>query len=417
MSLRWLLPLTFGACLSLTNIALGDGVILNGISPRSLSRGGTNQGHADNGAIIHDNPGAMVNIQSDGLFEIGVDALICDFGYSDPFNLDARSSGFTPLPQVSVIRKSADGNWAYGIGFFTPAGFSEGYDVNGPNPLVGPQRYESFGALMKVLPGISYGVTENLSIGATFGVGITHAELEGPYFLQGPSLPGTPTLMDMRGTGAAPVWSVGAQYFLTDTTTIGLTYLSASSFDLSGNTDVFIPGLGSFTYDSTLSMMWPESVSFGVRQEVGEYSTVSADIIWYNWSEAFDEFRMTLTNPLNPVPVVQETLPLAWRDTVSVRLGYEYELAIGGTFRAGYVYHRSPVPDATLTPWIQATLEHAFSLGYGFQLGDWEIDAGYMYCFGPDRTVATSGLIGGAFDGSTHEAQVHALLLGAIKRF
>ena len=417
MSLRWLLPLTFGACLSLTNIALGDGVILNGISPRSLSRGGTNQGHADNGAIIHDNPGAMVNIQSDGLFEIGVDALICDFGYSDPFNLDARSSGFTPLPQVSVIRKSADGNWAYGIGFFTPAGFSEGYDVNGPNPLVGPQRYESFGALMKVLPGISYGVTENLSIGATFGVGITHAELEGPYFLQGPSLPGTPTLMDMRGTGAAPVWSVGAQYFLTDTTTIGLTYLSASSFDMSGNTDVFIPGLGSFTYDSTLSMMWPESVSFGVRQEVGEYSTVSADIIWYNWSEAFDEFRMTLTNPLNPVPVVQETLPLAWRDTVSVRLGYEYELAIGGTFRAGYVYHRSPVPDATLTPWIQATLEHAFSLGYGFQLGDWEIDAGYMYCFGPDRTVATSGLIGGAFDGSTHEAQVHALLLGAIKRF
>jgi long-chain fatty acid transport protein len=417
MSLRWLLPLTFGACLSLTNIALGDGVILNGISPRSLSRGGTNQGHADNGAIIHDNPGAMVNIQSDGLFEIGVDALICDFGYSDPFNLDARSSGFTPLPQVSVIRKSADGNWAYGIGFFTPAGFSEGYDVNGPNPLVGPQRYESFGALMKVLPGISYGVTENLSIGATFGVGITHAELEGPYFLQGPSLPGTPTLMDMRGTGAAPVWSVGAQYFLTDTTTIGLTYLSASSFDLSGNTDVFIPGLGSFTYDSTLSMMWPESVSFGVRQEVGEYSTVSADIIWYNWSEAFDEFRMTLTNPLNPVPVVQETLPLAWRDTVSVRLGYEYELAIGGTFRAGYVYHRSPVPDATLTPWIQATLEHAFSLGYGFQLGDWEIDAGYMYCFGPDRTVTTSGLIGGAFDGSTHEAQVHALLLGAIKRF
>jgi hypothetical protein len=40
-----------------------------------------------------------------------------------------------------------------------------------------------------------------------------------------------------------------------------------------------------------------------------------------------------------------------------------------------------------------------------------------MYCWGADRTVTTSGLIGGAFNGSTHEAQVHALLLGAIKRF
>jgi long-chain fatty acid transport protein len=417
MSSKWLVPLTVCACLVAGGVAWADGVMLNGISPRSLTRGGTNLGHADNGAIIHDNPAAMVNIAGDGMFELGVDALICDFGYSDPFNFDARSAGFTPLPQVSIMRRTEDGVWAYGIGFFTPAGFSEGYDVNGPAPLVGPRRYESFGALMKVLPALSCRVTDRLSVGGTFGVGISHAELEGPYFLQGPSLPGFPTLMDMRGTGATPVWSVGLQYQLTDTTTVGATYLSDSRFTLDGNTDVSIPGFGDFAYDSQLKMSWPQSVAVGVRQEVGQFSTVSVDVIWYNWSQAFDEFRMTLTNPLNPIPVVEETLPLHWRDTVSVRLGYEYELAIGGTARAGYVYHRSPIPDATLTPWIQATLEHAVSLGYGFQVGEWEIDLGYMYLWGPDRTVAASSLIGGAFDNSTHEAQVHAILLGAIKRF
>jgi long-chain fatty acid transport protein len=417
MSIHWLRVVAVCAYLLVASVAWADGVMLEGVSPRALSRGGTNLGHADNGGIIHDNPGALVNIDGCGLFEIGADALICDFGYSDPFNVDARSSGFTPLPQVSLIRRSEDGIWAYGLGFFTPAGFSEGYDVNGPVPLVGPRRYESFGALMKVLPALSCRLTDRLSIGATCGLGISHAELEGPYFLQGPSLPGVPTLMDARGTGVAPVYSFGAQYLLSDTTTLGLTYISASSFQLEGNTDVFIPGFGTFTYDSILKVMWPESVAGGVRHELSPYSRVSCDLVWYHWSEAFDEFSMTLTNPLNPIPVVQENLPLNWRDTLSVKLGYEYDLEIGGTVRAGYVYHRNPIPDATLTPWIQATLEHAVSLGYGFQVGGWEIDTGYMYCWGADRTVTTSGLIGGAFNNSTHEAQVHALLLGAIKRF
>lgn len=417
MSSKWFPLAAVCACLALSGTALADGVMLNGLSPRSLTRGGTNQGHWDNGAIIHDNPGAMVNIEGTGLFEVGVEGLICDFGYSDPFNFDARSSGFTPLPQVSIIRRTEDDIWAYGIGFFTPAGFNEGYNVNGPAPLVGPRRYESFGALMKVLPALSCRVTENLSIGGTFGVGISHAELEGPYFLQGPSLPGTPTLMDVRGTGATPVWSIGAQYRLTETTTLGLTYISASEFNLDGNTTVFIPGMGSFHYDSTLNVKWPESVAFGVKQDIDPYTSVSCDLVWYNWSDAFDQFSMRLVNPLNPVPLVFENLPLDWRDSVSVKVGIEHDLAIGGTVRAGYVYHRTPIPTATLTPWIQATLEHAFSLGYGFNVGDWEIDAGYMYLFGPDRTVTTSGLIGGAFDNSTHEAQVHALLLGAMRRF
>lgn len=417
MRSTWLSFAAFCASIAMTLPILADGVILEGISPRSLSRGGTNLGHWDNGAILHDNPGAMVNIESEGLFEVGVDALICDLGYSDPFNLDARSSGFTPLPQISVMRRTEDGVWAYGVGFFTPAGFSAGYDVNGPVPLVGPRRYESFGALMKVLPALSCRVTENLSIGGTFGVGICHAELEGPYFLQGPSLVGAPTLMDVRGTGATPVWSVGAQYLLTDNTTLGLTYLSASSFDLAGNSLVTIPGMGTFNYDSVLEVTWPESVGIGVRHQLSSYQAISADAVWYNWSDAFDEFRMTLNNPNNPFPMVQENVPLDWRDSVSLKLGYEHDLAIGGTLRTGYVYHRNPVPDGTLTPFIQATLEHAVSIGYGFQVGGWDLDLGYMYLFGSDRTVGTSDLVGGAFNGSTHEAQVHALLLGLMKRF
>jgi long-subunit fatty acid transport protein len=418
MRRHWTTWFSLCAALAVATSAWADGVITNGVSARSLGRGGTNLGHFDNGAILHDNPGAMTNIAGNGLVDIGGTLLITDFGYSDPSN-NVHDTGVCPLPSISYIRKSEDGVWAYGIGLFTPAGFSENYDMQGPFPLLGQHHYKSFGALMKVLPGLSCQVTERLSIGGTFGVGICHAELEGPYFLNGPSmLAGTPTILDAQGTGATPVWSVGMQYILSDATTVGATYTSVSNFNLDGNTSVQVPGLGASSYDSTLEVTWPQSVGIGVRHELRPGRIVSTDVIWYDWSSAFNRFDMTLANPTTPgFPPLVESLPLAWRDSVSVRLGFEQEVFSGQTFRCGYVYHRNPVPDSTLTPWIQATLEHAFSTGYGWQYNGWDIDAGYMYLFGPDRHVGTSQLAGGDFSNSTQHANIHALFLSLIRPF
>ncbi len=55
---------------------------------------------------------------------------------------------------------------------------------------------------MKILPALSYRVTDRLSIGATLGLGLSYAELEGPYFLQGPTLPGPLTLLRTHNEGA-----------------------------------------------------------------------------------------------------------------------------------------------------------------------------------------------------------------------
>lgn len=402
--------LTF-VCLALLSTAvLADGVILNGVAPRSLSRGGTNLGFADNGGILHDNPAAMTNIAGRGLIDVGAVNVFTRFTYADPDN-NVSTSDYCPLPQISYIQKSEDGIWAYGIGIFTPAGFSEKFDMAGPAPLVGQQRYQSYSALMKILPGLACQVTENLSVGGTFGVGVCYASLEGPYFLQDAgAYTGLPTVMNVHGTGATPVWSVASQYLLTDSTTIGATYTSVSNFNLSGNTSVTVPGLGNSRYDSTLEAVWPQSVGLGVRQQLTPRSTFSTDVIWYDWSSAFNEFTLNLRDPSTPgFPPLVEHFPLRWRDSISVRLGYEQEVFAGQTFRCGYVHHRIPVPDETLTPFIQATLEHAVSAGYSWQWNGWEVDAGYMYLWGPTRHVATSSFIGGDFDNSTHRAEVHAL--------
>ena len=80
----------FGAALSLLSFgsALADGIILDGVSAYTIGRGGTNIGFADNGSILHDNPAAMGQIESEGMFQLGATGLWTEFQYSDPDNDD-----------------------------------------------------------------------------------------------------------------------------------------------------------------------------------------------------------------------------------------------------------------------------------------------------------------------------------------
>lgn len=401
------------------SVVLAEGVILNGVSPRSIGRGGTNLAHNDNGGLIFDNPAGILNLPGNGLFDVGFDVLITEMEYSDPENTFRRDAGAVPLPQISVVRKTSDGRWAFGLGIFTPAGFNAEYELERPIPLRGEHRYESFGALVKVLPAAAWRVTDRLTVGGTLGLGVSHAQLEGPYFLQSPGpLQGLPTLIDVRGTGVALVYSLGMQYELTEQTTFGMAYQSESRFNLNGRADVEVPVVGAARYDTDIRITWPRSFGIGLRHDTQRRHVFSTDLIWYDWSSAFDDFGITFSDPSVPIfPTINERFPLDWRDSVSVRLGYEFDLPDAGTVRLGYVYHRNPIPASTLTPWIQAIMEHGLSFGYGFKFHDYEIDVSYSFVFGNEQRVGQSGWIGGDFDSSRHRAQTHALNASVIKRF
>lgn len=418
---RWATVLSCTLCLSLGTSLWADGIHLNGLSPRSLGRGGTNIAHADNGALFFDNPAAAVFVPGDGLFDVGGNVLFMDFRYSDPDNPSVSDFGITPLPSMGLVRKSEDEKFAYGIGIYAPAGFSESWEMQGQFPNGGEQTYKSFGSLIKIMPGVAYKVNERLAIGGTFGMAISHEELEGPYYLQNTNLPflnGVPTRIDLQATGATPIYSVGLQYKLTEVTTLGVTYQSESRFDLEGNALVDIPVLGQARYDTHMKMAWPRTLGFGLRHELCPHRIFSTDLVWYNWSAAFDDLGITLTDADRLLfPDITEELPLNWRDTISVKLGYEQILSNAHTVRTGYVYHRNPIPAGTQTPYIQGIFEHAVSLGYGFKWRNWELDASYMFLWSPEFDVGTSDLLGGDFDNSTHQAFIHALGASAIYRY
>src|ERR1700730_6080053 len=146
-----------------------DGLVRDGVGPISTGRGGTNQGFADNAAIILDNPGAMVNVAGNGLAELGADTVITEVHYTNPLNDVYSKSRPLPMPVLGYIQKSDDERWAVGIGAFAPAGFGASYGVMN-QALLGPNLYKSLGGMAKILPGVSYRFTDRLSVGMTVGL-------------------------------------------------------------------------------------------------------------------------------------------------------------------------------------------------------------------------------------------------------
>lgn len=412
--------------LAVPSLAIADGLIRDGVGAISIGRGGTNIAHFDNGAVLLDNPAGILNMPGNVLLEAGIDVLITDQRYSDPENSNVGDEpNGRPLPHGAALFKSDDGRWAAGIGIFMPAGFGTDWDL--VNPIFGKQQYRAMGVVTKITPGLAYRVTDDLSIGATLGVGLNHLELEGPFTGQTGVLAGVPTLFDLKTDGAALVWSLGAQYHVSENTMIGVSYTSESDFSMDGQLDARIAGLAPVPvfsrFDAEVDQTYPQSVGAGITHLFAERHRVSADVIWYDWSSAFNSINFKFTNPDNPLlaaalpPTITDSVQQNWDDNVSVRLGYEYFAKSGDIWRLGYVYHDSPVPDNTLTPYTDGILQHAVSVGYSTCIKSWQLNTGYQYSFGDEQNIGQSALVGGDFNNGSLDVNAHWLAVSLLKTF
>jgi long-subunit fatty acid transport protein len=106
---------------------------------------------------------------------------------------------------------------------------------------------------------------------------------------------------------------------------------------------------------------------------------------------------------------------MTWPSSVGV--GYEQVLGEGRTIRCGYVFAQNPIPNSTLTPFIQDILEHSFSVGYGWLWNGWEADVAYMFSFSGQQTVDKSDFLGGDFDHSENEARTHCVALSLMRKY
>lgn len=419
-------------------------VVLDSLGIVSSGRGGANITHADNGALIHDNPAALVNMPAEKRLDATIEFIYPEVKYEDQEGFDYSKHEIITIPTFSFIYKGReDSKFAFGVGAFAPAGFGTEYHqehlVHGFLPFrdisFGNQLYRSEAALTKILFATSYRVNKRLSVGLSLGPSFQSLAYEVPYTFQTGKFAGLSALVDIKGNDNFGLsYTAGIQYKISKKTILGLSFISESKATLRGDGDITVPDsspLSNFVrnqegeYDFKGNLEWPRSIGFGISHKFKESHRFSTEIVWFNWASAFDRFDFELTDGDNRQfnrllgATVNDAISLAWNNVFAYRFGYDYFLkgSADNIFRFGYIFNENPIPDSTLTPLIPGTLKHNFTVGYSHRWGKLEGSIASQFSVADPEFIDDSDLIGGDFDNSSVKTKAYLLFFGLTYKF
>lgn len=215
---------------------------------------------------------------------------------------------------------------------------------------------------------------------------------------------------DLTGDDWAVGYSLGLLAFATPSTRLGLSYRSQVEHTLSGDVDFDVPAaargilnaIGMSNYfidtDARADLDTPPSVSLGLSQEIGEKTTLMADVTWTGWS-VFKELAVRFDSG-QPDSVTPER----WEDTLRYALGLSHRLTEELTLRAGTAFDETPVKTAYRTPRVPDNNRLWLALGAGYKFSEaFSADLGYAHLFirDPDselRNKPETGYLTGYYD-------------------
>lgn len=241
--------------------------------------------------------------QTSNLPTIGPDPLI------QPFSAKSSAPG-TPLTNIGVTQELSEllgFDVVAGVGMVTTAGAAADYrqvpQSNGTNSSI---------LLLNAPASLGVQVTERFSLGATTSLGIAY--YDGPFVGVGGMTPD----YALRGT-------LGANYLLTDSTTIGGYYQTQQSFKFR---DAISLNVLSFSPNFDVLMDLPENLGFGIANTslFDGRLLVGMDLLYKYWDDA-------------------EMYSSVYDNQFVVQLGTQWTQG-RYRYRAGYVWAENPLDPA-----------------------------------------------------------------------
>ncbi len=372
----------------------GDNMI--GVSPASRAMGGIGVGMPTGKTdAIFRNPAWMntqkgFNVSFGGILFLPNVKGRSKQGTSDSGYVKSDADTFT-IPEVAIVNQISD-DVTIGIGAFGVSGM--GVDYRNKSQLLANMHTSL--QFMRIIPAISYKISDNLSIGGAldfaWGSLDLGAVMSGGTYLN-------------RGGGQSQDYGIGAQlgiaYNMNDFIYLGFNYQSSIKmkyekvFDSDGN--------GSY---EDLKLEQPQEVAAGIGIRPVDNLKLGFDVRWINWSDAdgYKQFK--------------------WKDQWVFAIGGEYKID-KLYLRAGYNYGKSPIrsknnldpvtpknkiPDFTArfsdfqVEWFNligfpAITEHHITLGAGYQFTkNFSLAVSYVHAF--EKKVESTATGGAALAGA-----------------
>jgi long-chain fatty acid transport protein len=371
--------------------AAANGLNLIGYGAESTLMGGASIPVARDTSALNTNPAGLAQIQGQRFDGYGTLAHAQDVAHRDAFGNDKNvSNPFVALGGLGYALRQDRSRFAFGIGLFAQGGAGSVYkDLN---TAFGTQdELWSLFRIVKLTSGVSYSVTDALSIGASLG--LIYADVSQNVFpntsFVSPSNPSQSFFgYTLRGVYSTNLGiKLGTRYQATESLTFGAAYthktpLTLNSGHLTANLSA--AGLGRVTYGqaSIGGLALPCEIGFGLAWKPAASLLLALELNWLNWADSLKTSTLRATAPNIPAapPVLQNTASLNWRNQTVVALGLAYSLNDDTTLLAGYNYGRNPIPSQTTTPLLAAITSNHLTFGVERRVSrEWTAVVGVEY--------------------------------------
>ena len=411
----------------------------NNASTRSMALGGAYvPSTADALGALTTNPAGLTYLSGPSL-DLSMSAVFARGSFSNSVNTNApmtTSPGVIPYGAFGMPLGKT--RFSVGAGFAPDlASVSDWHYVDAPGfagVTYGMQEQKSAILAGRAMVGVSYAFTHKVSIGVTAGADYNSNTLQAPYIFQSqPALAGTKTLLDLHTYGTGWNMSVGAMFEPTKNLDLGVAWKShtviVTNGLASGDASALFAALGAsapstFSYNASVKNILPQSVNGNVAWHMNPRWTFAFQTDWVNWSNAFVNLPVTLTNGSNATinsvagsPTLVDGVPLNWKDQYSFHGGVERMLTESASVRVGYAYGNNPVPAGTLTPLTAAIMTNQISTGFNYHMGRSRFDVAYTFDPTSQEQVGQSTLLSGEYNNSTVRVGLQSLSLGYSFQF
>jgi long-chain fatty acid transport protein len=359
----------------------------------------------DPSAILH-NPAGLANLQGTNIYGGGT-AVILSSEFKSPQGGKEKTSFQVFLPPHFYISSDLGTNYlTLGLGLYSPFG------IGGRKwSETGLTRFASTEGTIGTVsanPTVVWRVLPQLAVAA--GVDILYASNRMVKMVDQSLLGFMDGKLSFKGDGLGVGYNVGLLIFPGGKVSLGFAYRSDIRVQQEGTLAFgrIAPPLqpafggGVFRTDASLRVHFPEIFSWGVAFRPITQLTLAADVEWVRWS-SFDRSNLNLTRGVPQAGFSNILLDFRWEDSWQIKFGGEYKVSEKLALRAGYAFVETPVPGLTLNPGNPDSDQHNITVGFGYKIRQWTVDAFYIAGFFHDRKI-NNAILTGTYQSLAHYA-------------
>ena len=352
-------------------------------------------GQADDPSAVQFNPAGITQLDGNQILLGGVYVKLAnDYTSESSVKSDAVGQNIF-LPNFFYTNHLGDSPWWIGFGVNVPFGLQTEWKVDTFDFYATRTKLE----MVKINPSVAYRSSDRFSV--AFGIdyyNVSKAIFENsvPVLIA----PSTYTWANQKleASGNSYGFNLGLMYDLSDQVHLGFAYRSKTNTDLTGDISLISSTYGTLaTGTGSTELHLPATAALGVSIKADARWTLNADLDWTKWSD-YDELviNTSLGNSVSPKN---------YDDTITYRLGAQYQLNEDWALRGGVLFEETPIPEITYDPRVPDGGRVGVSVGAGYTRDAWTFDVAYMFVSLDQYTVDQNVSFNPALVGLTNPVQ------------